>query len=191
MKTIIVFSIMIFLQSIIEEFYGNTHQNIEYIEWKANRKLIFEDFQGVVDSSSTEAAMCNYKVDFKYERVDNFVNFKISALFLKNGSWIKLKTPKVLNHEQGHFDIAEIFSRKIKQAIFKTKFDISKFESEVFDLNKKFIDSCDYLQYLYDLETSHSIDSASQLIWDTKISDQLLLLKSFEKIKEININLEQ
>jgi hypothetical protein len=43
--------------------------------------------------------------------------FEPFAFFIRSKSWIKENNMAVLNHEQGHFDIAEIYVRKLKQAV--------------------------------------------------------------------------
>ncbi len=104
----------------------------DVIIWSKDRKLKWEDFQGIPDTKSKHIALTN---SIGYQKTDPMINengkqfeFKLGniktyALFRKSGSWVKesvLNTPNqdvILEHEQGHFDIGEIFRRQFENAL--------------------------------------------------------------------------
>ena len=87
-------------------------------------------FLGVIlkqstDSNSPNAALTgtNIKFDFSYSSETGF-KYHITCQFDKNSSWGRVKTDYILSHEQGHFDIAEIYTRKLCKAFREYKPDV-------------------------------------------------------------------
>ncbi len=61
-------------------------------------------------------------IDVQFVTDRGITTFKVYAGMKKDLSWIKYKNDSItLNHEQGHFDICEIYARKLRQAILKAK----------------------------------------------------------------------
>ena len=57
---------------------------------------------------------------FKYQLVcsNGMLDIDVAAFFSPNGSWVKPdgKTPELLRHEQGHFDMAELYALRLRKA---------------------------------------------------------------------------
>lgn len=97
------------------------------------------------------------------------------GLFLKSKSWIKGADEKVLKHEQGHFDIAEIYARKFEQAMkqYQDIIDVSfwdKFYKTYNEINQEHLQEQDK----YD-EMAHT--SVGQEFYYKKIQDELKSVK--------------
>ena len=76
-------------------------------------------------------------------------------------------------HEQGHFDLAELFARKLRKAYAEYKFNaqtVGKDIDNLFILNRKERTNMDIL---YDKETDFSRNRKQQLFWNKKIKDEL------------------
>jgi predicted secreted Zn-dependent protease len=62
---------------------------------------------------------------FKYQLVcrNGLSDIDVAAFFSPSGSWVKLdaKSPELLRHEQGHFDMAELYALKLRKAILDAK----------------------------------------------------------------------
>ena len=58
--------------------------------------------------------MTTTHLGFSYNVVNGKVTYKIDCRFEKSKSWGLVKNDWILKHEQGHFDIAEIFAQKIE-----------------------------------------------------------------------------
>ncbi|MEP6793091.1 MAG: DUF922 domain-containing protein [Saprospiraceae bacterium] len=108
---------------------------------------------------------------------------KISALFLPFESWTrypKLEHPEeALNHEKRHFDICEIYARKLRQAIVMNHFSRTKFSSSLESLFNKITSEYRTEQNKYDRETKHSMDTEQQLKWNRSIDAQLASLSAY------------
>ena len=86
--------------------------------------LRIEEFQGKPDLAINGDAYTASRVEFKYEFAAEQKNgqvevrltkFEVFSVFLPKSSWWKSSAKKsLLDHEQGHFDIAETAARRIQ-----------------------------------------------------------------------------
>ncbi len=99
-----------------------THE--KEIEWTANRKLTWEDFKGnpktFTNSNTAAETYCGF--GFQTNRVTMFKNAKIFTLnsFNTNLSWIRpdqKNSADLLEHEQGHFDLCEVYTRQLRKKL--------------------------------------------------------------------------
>jgi len=181
---------------------------VPIIVWDKNRKLTWDDFVGQVPATppanlvaeSHVGVHSTWKTSDKCEDVGESGKKKCTATitevsaqaeFDPNQSWVKpdSKTDSLLNHEQGHFDISEIFARKKLEQMKKF---VGQSESAVADtdekatedaegkIEKKLMEICDAIdkeedamQKAYDTQTKHGTDADQQKKWDEKIKKML------------------
>ncbi|HLX91172.1 MAG TPA: DUF922 domain-containing protein [Puia sp.] len=155
------------------------HSRDDQIEWSAVRKLTWTDFKQRPDPSSPNAALTSsiIKYDFGYNDVDG-LSFHIHCEFDPEASWGRTKTDYILSHEQGHFDITEIYARKLDKAFkeYKPTPDIKK------KINKIYMGLMAELheyQEKYDAATNFSLNHDKQQEWLQKISNQLKELEPY------------
>ena len=154
-------------------------ENKEYLDWQKNKPLIWDDFKAPVNKNSSAAATTATHITANFSKKNNIVSFKIACQFSKYDSWAVSKTAYILSHEQGHFDIAEIYTRKLYKAL---SHHVKTFPGNINDLNiiyQNIMDQKDSFQKLYDLETKHSIDKVKQEEWLLKIERLLNELEEF------------
>jgi predicted secreted Zn-dependent protease len=105
---------------------------------------------------------------------------KVSCYFIKTKSWARIKNSDILlAHEQGHFDIAELFARKLRKAFAEYKFNHQTVSSDfnfLFNTNQSERDKVDAL---YDKETNLSQNRDQQLLWNKKIKIELDKLQKY------------
>lgn len=110
MKSLLaVFLVTIGLTSSIQGFTQDT------IYWSPCYQLKYEDFKGRPDSTNPQLANSYIRLNYTYDIQAGQLRFKVSCFFLKNISWTKYDLPTLMEHEQGHFDIAELFALKLEQ----------------------------------------------------------------------------
>lgn len=139
--------------------------------WKQDQKLQFSDFLArPKDSDHGASSMVGIRYHLSFDK-DSVIT-DVSCYFLRNKSWIR-KGDSMLQHEQGHFDIGELFARKLKIAFaasggrdYKSIFNRIKKEKHEMSL-------------LYDKETEFSKNKEEQRIWNNKISRELAGLKQY------------
>lgn len=161
-------------------FIGNISFAQDTISWSPSYKLKWEDFQGKPDVSSKYGAISNLKIKYSLTANNDSFNVKVFCFFIKSKSWsLFKKSDTLLMHEQGHFDITELFARKLRKAFAEYRFNyktVGKDIDNLFLINKEERIKMDAL---YDKETNLSRNSKKQLLWNQKIKAELDNLKEF------------
>ena len=112
-----------------------------------------------------------------------YIEIKLNTIFYKKESWIKIKSQDLLNHEQLHFDICEIYSRRIKSIFYKLdKANLQNKEKvdSIFDANFELLIGT---QNKYDKETSHSLNQLKQKRWTDSINLELKKTKYYYNMR--------
>jgi len=156
------------------------------VPWKAEVPLSWSDFTGFPDESSPYIAFTYYNLSYRSSwDGGGTITITVQCIFEKNKSWRKIEkklTPEVLLHEQMHFNIAELYARRMRQA-FADYTAVHKHSAETSaDIKKIFatcMDNCKAYNELYDLETSHSVNEPRQQEWNKKITAQLTELSAY------------
>lgn len=84
-----------------------------------------------------------------------------------------MKTDYILAHEQGHFDITEIFARRLNEALQNYQFNKKTFKKDIGQIYQSIVSEKEEYQKIYDSETDHSRNRKVQYDWLEKI-DSLL-----------------
>lgn len=144
--------------------------------WNKNRMLTWNDFQAMPDSTSIggAATYSGFITKSRYTS-DTSVSIIISAVFYKKESWQKTQyqTVRSLKHEQGHFDITEVYARKATIAFKAYKLNRNTVSADVNRVFNSFVSQKDSVQYLYDKETDNHRNLKQQKIWDKMIASWL------------------
>ena len=154
-------------------------RNEELISWSEGQKLTWADYKGKPKENSDAAASTATYLGFEFNVGKKGFDYKITCTFSKTKSWGLHKTDYILTHEQGHFDIAEIFARKLNKMMREYKFDNKTFKEDLKTIYQSIALEKDAFQNQYDEETNHSIKREKQAEWLTKISNQLKELADF------------
>lgn len=183
--------LIIIFQFIFNFALSQIIENDTILLWQDHKPLEWNDFKGVKDASVIIQdslveikALSSIKIDFIQIQVDNFEFPFPVCYFVKNNSWSISSSSHLLRHEQIHFNIFEVFTRKIRKKYLELvkmdKIESNQFQI-VFDaLSKELIE----VNSLYDKETRHSFIKSKQIEWDLKIKNELENLKEFEYIPE-------
>jgi hypothetical protein len=180
MKIFLCFTFISFLKLIVPAQNNSLIDwNAELIDWNADKKLSWSDFKAPIDQSSPNAALTStiMKYDMSYNSNDG-LTFHIHCQFDKNTSWVRVKTDYILSHEQGHFDIAEIYARKFNKALKEYK-PTSEIKKDINKIYQQTIHEFHDRQVQYDKETNFSINKPEQEEWLKKISSELKELAAY------------
>lgn len=156
------------------------------ITWSATHPLTWNDFQ------SKEAPAVKWSDAITYFIVKDKINYcttdsvdaTVVAMFNPYKSWKKhdkLST-YLLKHEQGHFDIAELYARKIRREIALSKQSARKHHhtqlwfQNVYAQHIKQMHRC---QRRYDRQTKHSQKITAQEAWNNRIAAELAELNLY------------
>ena len=151
----------------------------ELIAWNLSKRLAWSDYKGKPDPSSDAAASTATYLGIDYNISSSNVAYKITCRFSKNKSWGRYKSEYILSHEQGHFDITEIFARKLNKKMSEYKFNRTTYESDLQKIYQDILNEKEKLQNQYDNETDYSRNKEKQAEWLKKIEKMLEDLKGF------------
>ena len=146
----------------------------DIIMWDEQR-LSWDLYQGHADYSATDIAAITASGIVSWKGCkDDKIDYEIHACFDKYQSWVKPEgyTPYCLGHEQGHFDITEIYARKLHAELKNHSFKCG--EEEQFErFINDFLLEWEMTEKQYDLDTNWSTDRAEQAVWVEKIELKL------------------
>jgi len=111
---------------------------------------------------------------------DGYVVIKVTAYMGTNKSFVlrDYMSNYLLKHEQGHFNISEIFARKMRLRLKKAIINQIIFDNISDNIEKELRN----YQKLYDKETNHSKNIEKQEEWDIKIANELKELEEYSNI---------
>lgn len=150
-----------------------SQQDSESIPWSETRKLSWDDFKAAPQRNGDVAALTATNLGFSYNVINGKVSFTIECHFEKSRSWGWVKNDWILQHEQGHFDIAEIFARKLYKAVSEYVFNKASFQKDLDAIYKNVVAEKEQFQLAYDNETDYSRKKNNQEEWLKKIAAEL------------------
>ncbi len=157
-----------------------------YISWSSKRKLTWNDFKAPVPAVTRGAsASTATSLHFSYSVKGGNITYELNSYFNPAKSWVKDKTDLILGHEQGHFDIAEIYIRKLYQAVQAYTFNKKTYKTDLRDIYQRIAKEKDDFQNEYDAATHHSINVEQQKIWEAKIKATLKELDAYANYKSL------
>jgi hypothetical protein len=164
-----------FSPAVVKHLHGMVHgpEDEEYIPWLDSRRLGWEDFQGEPRSQNEAVASTSTSLGISYQVKNNRLNYQITCNFSKVKSWGLLKTDYILAHEQGHFDITELYARRMHEALSSYKFNKKTFRADVNKIYQEVVKGKEAMQATYDGETDHSRNRRQQMLWLSKIEKMM------------------
>ena len=171
----------------------------EPIEWSVSRRLTKADFQGRVPAGAPNASMSEISIDASWECEGGALVTSVRATFDPSRSWWRnspggvwgsagerasssqvqqaarrnalLRDSQLLEHEQIHFDIAEVTVRKIKArfADFKNACAEAGGTDPIQQMVSQVDRELQEEQQRYDRETAHGINARAQDQWKRRI----------------------
>jgi len=164
-------------------FVGTSSDEPDMIYWSEDYRLSWDDFAGIPVynykniSALTSSGIVHYK-----GCKDGKIIYKVQSYFERNESWVKEEalTPHHLVHEQIHFDITELYARRLRKALLKKSFNCGQ-EYDFEQFVKVFIEAWQKEQHEYDKTSKHSIAKSVQKEWYHKIANELKRLDAYKK----------
>lgn len=155
----------------------------DQLSWNEFYKLQWDDFRGEPDPSSHGDAATAVLIKAKPFLVRKEISYDVVAVFNRSKSWIRDTSPSLLAHERLHFDIAELYARKIRKKISELKAsgvdDIKTFNAAI----EQLLHESNAVDIQYDAETLHGAMSKKQASWEEKVADELDRLERYKKVK--------
>lgn len=146
--------------------------------YAVDRPLRYDDFKAQ-PKMGRYAAMVFTSISYEGNSrvVDNFLEVVINlkVYVVKSMSWMKAdsKNPRVLKHEQTHFDIAKIAAERFKRQIRSLDLTVEDHDSQI---QYQFLETyreMHNIQKAYDHETQHGLNLEAQRKWEEMVSNEL------------------
>lgn len=174
-------------------FYGSFAQEVvvendSLLLWQKDRKLTWDDFKGVKQQPEdvhlihkvAESSMI-FPYSFIYTE-DKTLGINIKCYFEKFIAWTITNDIETLEHEQIHFNIAELYTRKIRQCVKSLQdegiLDVNAYVKEVNAL----VANCNKYQDKYDNEVLLNYDRQQE--WQERVAKELEALKEYKYIPD-------
>ncbi len=152
---------------------------IEPISWSADRPLQWSDFKGEYFETQWAAANTVSGIGYEFSTFEKdgreYLDIEVKCEFFPSKSWYRpeLCDSVILSHERLHFDIAELYARKLRTRLAKTKFT-HQVKAEVKAIYSDILKQLRLFQNKYDRETDFSRDLQQQLLWNRAIAKKLV-----------------
>lgn len=147
--------------------------NDEYIPWVPDYRLNWDDFLCEPKRNTDAVASTSTALGIAYLIKDGKLTYQVTCKFSKVKSWGLVRTPYILAHEQGHFDITEIFARKLHQSLQSYAVNRKTFQKDINAIYDAVVQAKEAFQMAYDGETDHSRNRNKQEEWLERIETLL------------------
>jgi hypothetical protein len=153
-------------------------------------KLTWEDFQGEVpEDTKGLSAESTIKIVLCWSCEEGQFTYRVRAIFNRKESWAldnvkenphAEENQRLLRHEKGHFNLEEVYARKLRKALSELKDPCKnppeETKKKIEELAKQLNDE----QGRYDNETEHGTNKDKQEEWEKKIQKDLDDLKDYK-----------
>lgn len=152
------------------------------LRWSASRPLTAADFKGRPRPTEAHAALTSANINTGASCRDNIFNGTARASFDPATSWVRdpaRMTPALLRHEQLHFDITEVYARRLRQQLAAMQVPCNKLGSAFDQVTKAAYAAWQQAEDAYDRDTSHGLQHEQQAKWEAQVRQQLTELAAF------------
>lgn len=153
------------------------------IRYDQNKALTWDDFTKRIRPNAVYKAFTYSGISFSVATVAGKVELDVYTYFDTKESWVEKdhQKPELLNHEQRHFDITELWTRKMKEELKAWDgMDVRAFlgregDKKTQEIYDRLYEKMEEEQRRYDRETDHGTIKEQQVKWDLDIAGRLEL----------------
>lgn len=179
-------TVLIFISLVVGNSVFNLQKDPEErFTYQEHSQLTWGDFKGVPPKNAIYFASVNSSLGytFKSKTIDGRirVDIKVESYFYPQLSWKKNmneNNSELLKHEQLHWDISELYARKLRAA-FEKYVPQKDPKKEIDYIFRKFEKDRQRAQKSYDRETRHGVIKDAQRRWEYKMKEQLFITSEF------------
>jgi hypothetical protein len=186
MKLTLVFVAVLLVLSSFSSFnHGSKKKSTsstDLLEWNSDYKLDWADFKGTANAYSDGDAATAIQIKAQPYYYKKTLYYNVEAYFIRHKSWSKNTSAALLAHEQLHFDIAELYARKVRKKISEYKQMGVKDVQDYNDAIRKILNESNGADLQYDQETVHGAISRKQAQWQKNVKEELNLLRNYENV---------
>ncbi len=157
----------------------NPLQDEQTFRWDGTQQLSWDDFRGPIrrgagDNIAAETS-CGIAIETSLVSFQGTAKVYVFNTFDKQKSWVRdgYDRPDVLQHEQGHWDICELYSRKMQARFDAAHITGADLKREVARIYDEVSDEYVARQEQYEQETQHGVVAPEQDRWTGLIREEL------------------
>lgn len=172
----IAFAFISIIQIFISHNEGIEAKSYDEFTWSEDVKLTWSDFQSLPDyENDFVKALTASSIRYKYSCQEDSIFYTVEAVFKRNESWVKpiAITQHILDHEQLHFDITELFAREMRKELGKQTY-LCDNEDQFQEKVDFILSEWRYVQMAYDKETFYSVREDDQARWEENVEKQMM-----------------
>ena len=146
----------------------------ERFAWDEKRLLRWSDFKGSPDTLEPWGASSSTGISQSYAVDGSGVLLKehvvVAAHFYPDFSWSRPRhrSKHLLGHEQTHFDITEVYARKLARRIEAYSFTSNSLK-EIKTIYEEIERERVAVQQQFDKESNHSMDHMKEIQWELRV----------------------
>ncbi len=148
--------------------------------WNAARPLSWDDFAGPVRAGSADHTAaetnCGIAVETNLASSGGKARVYVFNTFDKRTSWVRpgKDLPDILAHEQVHWDICELYTRRMQARFDKTHITGATLKRKVNEIYQEVSREYEEYQEQYEQETQHGTIAEAQQRWARMIAKALM-----------------
>lgn len=183
MQRLVLISVLFAYGAVAAQPAGEPENSL--LAWNQYYTLVWDDFQGSPDPDARGDAATAVQISARPYMVKKDIRYDVTAFFSRSKSWVRDGSGSLLSHERLHFDIAELYARKIRKKIAEMKEqginDIKSYNSAINALLQESND----VDRLYDAETLHGALPKRQAQWADRVKEGLAQLEPYSKKRRV------
>lgn len=168
-----------------------TQDNEPVLSWQETYKLTWADFKAKPNLNDAAVAITASGITFGFSVTQTnkgdvlSFNTEVYSHFYPEQSWYKIEKANahILEHEQLHFDITELYARKFRYRISKLKVSNS-IRKQLKKTHNAINTELAQMQNRYDNETDYSRNFESQAKWKNFVNTELNKLSKYKSYSE-------
>ncbi|MAT89078.1 MAG: DUF922 domain-containing protein [Flavobacteriaceae bacterium] len=166
------------LPALILFFSFPPESEVERMPWSERNTLTWEDFQGTPEAVGNYVASTNSGISFSYSfsryKGELDLEYTVRSNFYPQLSWYlpERVNDYILKHEQTHFDISELFARKLRKRLSETVFSEDP-KPQIEAIYKQIEKERRAMQEQFDEESDHSKIVEGELQWERFVKEEL------------------
>ena len=152
------------------------------LRWLASRPLTVADFRGRPQADNPHAALTSANINSGASCRDGESAGTARASFDPATSWVRdpaHMSAALLRHEQLHFDIAEVYARRLRQQLAALHVPCEKMGPAFNRIGQAGYAAWQQTEDAYDRDTSHGLNHERQAAWEVQVQQQLAELAAF------------
>jgi hypothetical protein len=160
----------------------------EAVAWSTTRRLRWSDFASSAPRANDEGARTAYSIFYGVRCARETFEFRAVAGFLPHDSWVRPEvvadratSERTLRHEQTHFDLTEVFTRRLRKAFGDLYEPCRRADTDLDALASQYLRAEKMEQQRYDDDTHHGLVAAEQTMWDRKTAADLASLGKYAR----------